>query len=317
MKIHLTSAYAEHNALDTLKEFALLTIENNHLLCDSASDADAIVFVENTQFDDVTFKQLRSHDLVKLHPEKVFMYNEMDRPWNVLPGLFTCMPEHHFDKAQHVAFAYMSTPNPSVNDIFHKNEERRWLYSFMGAMSHPVRRSIMQLSDERGYLKDTSDFNVWHASPAELQARANDYAMVLGGSHFVLCPRGIGTSSIRLYETLEAGRVPVIIGDKWVPPDETDWAFAIRVEENRISSLPELLRAHENEAQARGLAAREAWLENYAPNTIFNTFGDAVEQLAQYRATHDHKSRTFEWNKWMASGALFLRTTKQHLRGLR
>lgn len=120
---------------------------------------------------------------------------------------------------------------------------------------------------------------------------------------------------MRLYETLEAGRVPVIISDQWAPPPETDWGFAIQVEERRTSSIPGLLSSLANEAHDRGEAARQAWLHAYAANTMFNTVGDSLESLMQLNNGRRHRRPTIHLNKWIAGGELLTRTAAQRLRG--
>lgn len=317
MNLYLTSAYDLHPGLDTLLQAVELDSHKNHSICSLPEQADALVFIENTQFDDLLFTQLRKHELVAQYPDKCFMYNEMDRPWDVLPGLYTCMTRSHFKTNRHCAFAYLSTPNQLIKNIFEETYEPRWLYSFMGAMSHHCRRSVMRLKHDRAFLKDTSEFNVWNTSESEMQQRAIDYSRVLGESQFVLCPRGIGSSSIRLYETLEAGRVPVIISDSWVPPSETDWSFAIQVQERRVSSIPKLLESLSSEATERGQAARDAWQTSYAPGSLFNTLGDAIESLATQSAETLHSKSPIQWNKWIASSGLMTRTAVQKLRGQR
>lgn len=316
MKLHLVSAYDVHPGLDTLIQCASEDSVNQHSICASPEESDAIVFVENTQFDDLMFKRLREHKLTKAHLEKVFMYNEMDRPWDVLPGVYTCMTRKHMNALRHRPFPYLSTPNPCISDIHMQPSTRRWLFSFMGAMSHACRRDIMRLKDDQAYLKDTSEFNVWNTSDQELGVRAKDYASVLSGSEFVLCPRGIGTSSIRLYETLEAGRAPVIISDQWSAPEGTDWRFALQVQERQISTLPGLLKSLQSEALERGAAAREAWLASYSPSSLFNSLGDAISSIAEKNG-HSSRPRNAQWNKWVASGGLMTRTAVQKLRGQR
>ncbi|MFK8081043.1 MAG: exostosin family protein [Granulosicoccus sp.] len=320
MKLYLTSAYDIHPGLDTLLDSAALDSHQTHTVCASAEQADAIVLIENTQFDDVLFKHLHEHELLRKWPDKIFMYNEMDRPWDVLPGLYTCMPKKRFNASTQRAFAYLSTPNQYIRDIHLHNPERRWLFSFMGAMSHHCRRRIMRLPTDNACLVDTSGFNVWSASETNRNAAAKEYADVLGASQFILCPRGIGTSSLRLYETLQAGRTPVIISDQWVPPAETDWCFAVRVAEKSIRSLPALLKSLENEATERGQAARVAWLQSYAPETLFNSLGNAIADLQQQRVRLRKHPRAglssvpLAWNKWLASAGLVTRITAQRLR---
>ncbi|MBX2878411.1 MAG: glycosyltransferase family 47 protein [Granulosicoccus sp.] len=317
MNLLLTSAYDVHPGLDTMLQSAQLDQSKTHSLCTDASRADAIVFIENTQFDDILFGRLTNHVWVQEFPDKCFMYNEMDRPWDVLPGLYTCMTRQHRLANRHRAFAYLSTPNASVKTIHEDNYEHRWLFSFMGAMSHHCRRKIMRLSHDRAFMKDTSEFNVWNADEAEMQRRASEYARVLGESLFVMCPRGIGTSSIRLYETLEAGRVPVIVSDDWVPPPEADWSFAVQVQEKRVPSIPKLLESLEQEAIERGALARQTWLQHYAPEALFNTFGDAIESLCAQGNDQMKRKSQLQWNKWVASSGLITRTAMQKLRGQR
>jgi hypothetical protein len=300
--------------LDILRSYAPLDSVGHHQLCTDAAEADAILFVENTQFDDLFFSRLLEHPLVTDYSDKVFMYNEMDRPWDVLPGLYCCLTRRHIDPTRHRAFAYLYSPNPYVSEVYHQTRECRWLYSFMGSMSHACRRPVMRLQHPDGFVRDTSDFNVWTSDPQQLQVRGREYASTLAASQFVLCPRGIGSSSMRLYETLEAGRVPVIISDHWVPPEETDWSFAVQVEERRVSSIPGLLSSMAGEAVQRGEAARQAWLHSYAPDTLFNTVGDSLQSLLDSGNEHTHRRTGFQLNKWLAGGELLTRTTAQRLR---
>ena len=50
-------------------------------------------------------------------------------------------------------------------------------------------------------------------------------------SIFTLCPRGSSPSSVRFWESLSAGTIPVLISDDWALP-EWDW-------DNTIVKIPE------------------------------------------------------------------------------
>lgn len=315
MKLYLTSAYSTHSCLDRLRDYAQLSSSEHHSVCPDPHEADAILFVENTQFDDLLFKTLLKHPLVEKYTDKVFMYNELDRPWDALPGLYCCMTTNAFNPDRHRAFAYLHTPNPYIRDIHEQTLNKRWLYSFVGSMSHSCRRPIIRLLDDSGYVQDTSDFNVWNSHTSELEIRGQSYASILGESEFVLCPRGIGSSSLRLFETMEAGRVPVIISDDWVPPSDIDWSFAIKIEERRISSIPGYLKTMQNESEERGQAARKAWQLHYSPTTLFNTVGNLIDSLL---ASDAHKRRIkhgANLQKWLTTGEVWTRAAAQRLRG--
>lgn len=315
MKLYLTSAYSTHSCLDRFREYAQLSALTNHSVCDEPAEADAILFVENTQFDDLLFKTLLKHPLVSQFADKVFMYNEVDRPWDTLPGLYCCMTTNNVDANRHRAFAYLHSPNPYIADIHEQDIQRQWLYSFMGSMSHSCRRPIMRLRDDSGYVQDTSDFNVWDSHPSVLEFRVQSYADILGASQFVLCPRGIGSSSIRLFETMQAGRVPVIIADDWVAPTETDWSFAIKIEERRIKAIPGYLKTLQHESEERGLAARHAWEQSYAPGTLFNTAGNLLDSLLSSDAHKRRVKHGANLQKWLTTGELLTRAAAQRLRG--
>ena len=117
MKLHLTSAYQSHDLLDRLLELAERDTEGRHELCSSPSEADAILFVENTHYDDYAFRNVSKHPLVARFPSKVFMYNEADKPWCVLPGLYCSMSSRFFKFKRQVGFPYIKTPNQFIWDV--------------------------------------------------------------------------------------------------------------------------------------------------------------------------------------------------------
>jgi hypothetical protein len=284
MKLHLTSAYQEHSALDALIRRAHQDSLQRHQLTSSPDEADAILFVENAQFDDYLYDELASHELALRYPEKTFMYNEADTPWPVLPGLYCCMSGNHFDHTSQIASPYITTPNPFVKYIHSWNAEKRWLYSFVGSSSHRCRKAVLALSEQCGGVMDTSEFDAWNCTEADRHAQGWKFAEHMAQSQFVLCPRGLGPSSARLFEALEAGIAPVIISDQWVPPPHIDWSFAVRVREDQIHTIPARLAAIANESDDRGRAAREAWDLAYAPDRLFNTMAESVGCLLDMRS---------------------------------
>jgi hypothetical protein len=151
----------------------------------------------------------------------------------------------------------------------------------------------MSLSHPRAYLEDTS------ASVTPDQKKqtffmmsydSNDrthYGDILARSKFVLCPRGYACSSWRLFESMKAGRVPVIISDQWVPPAGPTWeSFSIRVRQNHVLQIPEILERHEPNAAIMGRLARKAWEEWFSQEVTFHRIVEWCLHLKQCR--HDH-----------------------------
>ena len=82
---------------------------------------------------------------------------------------------------------------------------------------------------------------------AQLALEADAYAATLQNSCFALCPSGSGPNSIRLWEALGYGSIPVILSDELQLPGPTDlWqAAAVVVPETQaaVAALPEQLEA--------------------------------------------------------------------------
>jgi hypothetical protein len=64
-------------------------------------------------------------------------------------------------------------------------------------------------------------------------------------SKYLLCPRGYGLNSFRLYEAFQLGCVPVIITDKFFLPwtDELNWNdFSVLIDESKIDHIDDVLK---------------------------------------------------------------------------
>jgi hypothetical protein len=281
MRVFLTTAYTQRVALGFLLEASRLDRFKVHRVVDSPDEADAIIFVENAEHQDPVYKRLLRHPLIEKYPSRVFMYNEYDFPYCTLPGLYASMPKRSFNPRKQVAFSYLFKPNEYVSSIFESGMKPDLLYSFTGAPNHKFRRRVLSLSDPRAHIEDTRAYSIWQKSdPAEDLRRRRSYADVMARSKFVLCPRGAGTSSFRFFETLEAGRVPVVISDQWVAPHGPDWKFLLRVKEAELGSIPDVLRAAETESYDRGQEARKCWERWFAPQVVFHHAVEEIEKLS-------------------------------------
>ncbi len=78
------------------------------------------------------------------------------------------------------------------------------------------------------------------------QKRADNYTKTLARSRYSLCPRGIGPSSIRFWESLCAGAIPVVIADDlWLPEIESiNWEECIlSIREKDIERVPDIIKS--------------------------------------------------------------------------
>src|SRR5262249_44306752 len=120
------------------------------------------------------------------------------------------------------------------------------------------------------------------------EAAKRRYSDLLWSARFILCPRGQGTGSIRLFEVLKAGRVPIIISDEYVLPQlrgPTGWSDgALIVGEGAISEIPALIQ-RKMEAWPRMAAnARRIWEENFAEETIIDYLAHNLAMLLEKKS---------------------------------
>ena len=226
------------------------------------AQADLILFTECHQLpSDWRLRAISRSELARSYPDRIVVYNQRDRPWCSLPGIYVNMPRHTFRHQWQVAGSYWHVQDPAQRLDPEFGAEPRYLYTFVGgASSQRSRLAIFRLPpSSRSHVELVEDFAFTNAE------RMRRFAEVLFESAFVLCPRGLGTSTYRLFEVLAAARVPVILSDDWVPPKGPDWdSFSIRWPEARIPELPAELERRQAEAPVMGLRARQAFDEWFA-----------------------------------------------------
>jgi hypothetical protein len=271
----ITSAYEDNEPIQSFLNAARLDKIRTHSLTDNPQEADIILFVENSRYhSDYFFSRLKTHPFVKKYPGKVFMYNPHDKPWLVLPGLYPSMPKQLFAGGCMAAIPHIEIMNPYIECNF--SISPKYLYSFDGTPNSEARRKIFKLQHPRGIVKATYS-NIYGNQPVDIKLK---YAELITESKFVLSPRGTGTSSLRLFETMRAGRVPVIVSDNWVYPKGPCWdEFALFIPERNIKNIPDILEKEEETWKERSLLARENWERFFAFDTIFNYYIDSLLTL--------------------------------------
>jgi len=82
--------------------------------------------------------------------------------------------------------------------------------------------------------------------------RQKYYNNILLESHFTLCPSGTGPNSIRFWEALGAGSIPILLSDNLDLPSHKLWDKSIiRISENDCMQLPSLINDIFNEIEER------------------------------------------------------------------
>ena len=288
MKLHATTAMREPGVATYLPLFKRLAEQDRfgvHTLCDDPEQADLILFLDGHQhYRDLELNAIRRHPLVTRFREKAFVYSEVDQPWCAMPGLYVAMPKSSFDPQRQRACAYVSLPNNYVAPGPEPDAASALLFSFMGRKGNRTRDRILGLSHPRALIADTSAADFFGSQTEEIDQQKRRYAEVIARSKFVLCPRGAGPSSFRVFETMAAGRVPVILSDEWVPPAGPDWAnCAVFSPEKRVEEVGAILEKHEEHFPRMAAAARREWEEWFAPEALFHRMTEALKEIVETR----------------------------------
>jgi len=139
-------------------------------------------------------------------------------------------------------------------------KKRKILYSFRGGYNDKymsdIRLKIFQLEKKDDVVIENS--GGWHFEEAVYGGNTNikkdkkTYNQLLLDSRFSLCPSGSGPNSIRFWESLGAGSIPVLLSDSLDLPPHDLWEKSIvRVKEQDLDKLDEVLREVDNEEERR------------------------------------------------------------------
>jgi hypothetical protein len=224
---------------------------------------------------------------------RMFVFSQDDNPIPWAPGVFASLAASHPDvaRARGGFYVYHTHYEPDLAGALdpRPNCKPEFLWCFAGSSATwpQVREPLLALNDERGLTIDTADWNRHHRWQFEGPGRSarsdalQSYASKLHQAKFIVCPRGAGLSSVRLFEAMRAGKCPVIVSDGWLAPPFVDWeSCAVRIPESDLHHLPELLREREQDAAVLGACARRTWEQRYAPAAMLLTLAEACIDIA-------------------------------------
>jgi hypothetical protein len=267
----------------------------HHVVVDHPHLADLVIFAEYFGAG-IHFERLRALPVVKRYRDKCFIFcsNRLVVPF--LPGVYASV-EQRWSSARTCGGFYLGVPKNEFTTFTAPDHELPYLFSFMGSIEHaPVRRDLAQLRHPRGFFQNASEefaqLLQWKMSQREQRDYFRRYAELTKASKFVLCPRGVGVSTLRLFETMRMGRVPVILSDGWVPPVGPDWdKFSLRVREADFEEIPQLLEAHEPMAVQMGMLARREWEQWFSEEVAFHRVVEYCLALKQKRRVPEALAR--------------------------
>lgn len=242
--------WAHSNFLRVLHA-ANISMGDGNSMADHPRDADIIMFVEAgyTFQSDITLSPL-----YRAYAEKSVVLDFQDNPFPVLPGLYVGLNQRQSEDKRFKSGFYIRVAGNRCFKTFEAQSPcPDILFSFVGcADSCPALRGrILDLNHPRAIVQKQS---------SKQSDNDANYLETIYRSQFVLAPRGFGPSSWRLFETMRAGRVPVIVSDDWVPPEGIAWNnISVRIPEREVEKIPEILESLESRSEHMGIQARREW----------------------------------------------------------
>jgi hypothetical protein len=281
MRIYLpTVGLPPHtSAVREFEQLARMSSTRRHELVSDPDSADVLMYTECHQLGDpISLNRIRRTEEFRTYRDKIVVFDQRPRAYCSMPGLYTSVPWRSLHPQYQIPWSY----HQITDQPYSADDEPDLLFSFVGTiMSHPCRPPLLGLAHPRGLVRQVEGHVPWHTDDEGFEDRKTYFAETLRRSAFVLCPRGRATSSFRFYETLAAGRVPVVMADDWIPPWGIDFSeFAIRWPERSVAGLVEFLERHEDRGREMGLRAREVYETRFAPEVMWDNIGDALAPLA-------------------------------------
>jgi Exostosin family len=287
--VHLLSAAPAgperaHLDLKCLQASARIDRFGVHHAVDRPEDAQLILFVETSVHAGHYFERVKRHPLYRARPGDCYLYCSTDRFVPMLPGVYAAVERSWYWPAWTRPGHYVNVIETGLIRYDPAPAERKYLYSFIGAaQSSAVRRRVLTTLRRPDALLVDTQLRSLDRGDLTQEDYERRYVDSVRASAFVLCPAGYGPSSFRLFESMMLGRAPVIISDEWVAPIGPDWeSCSIRVAQDELEVIPELLRRRSADATAMGEAARAVWLDWFSEAVSFHRVVESCLELVPF-----------------------------------
>jgi len=112
---------------------------------------------------------------------------------------------------------------PHYNGVFNKEDivrynKRKYITSFIGSsLTHNIRKELFNLNNDKNIvIRDTGNW-FYEKNLTDKEKYLEKFKEFLLNSKLSLCPQGTGPSTIRLYESMAVGSIPIVFNDVKVP----------------------------------------------------------------------------------------------------
>jgi hypothetical protein len=300
LRLHFVSIdSATHDERDFYNQ-SLTTSNQDVVVCDKPADADWILLTDFSVPEQ--FGLVRKHPTVIEFPRKSIIVTECDQPVEILPGryssgLHSCSISPFVDGWY---YPYLNERFPNQQILLSQDTspvEKNHLAAFLGYPSHIIRHRLatmfahypdMDIIVTKGYhhFEENDDL--------DSEAAQKLYVDALQKSHFSICPRGRGPSTMRLFDSMRFGVPPVIISDEWTQPSLVDWeSCSLRIKEKHLGELHKILLQHKDSSREMGQNAKKIFQQHFAAECLGKTLRNALDHLSNSLASPPDLSSWF------------------------
>jgi hypothetical protein len=271
-KVHLLSAYPNSVHVSVPEWLVAHSNPKTQTFTSNPCEADLILFAETYDGSDPYFFSVALHPIFRRFPHKCVLYHISDTPYTLCRTISPSVESIHVNSRCRRAFSYVVRihENTALSGVGSLSHPTKYLFSFIGDPStYPIRNELLKLQHPRALLRASSGVSAMGMTAAAREAFHRRFIDDMLDSLFVLCPRGIGATSMRLFEAMELGRAPVIIADSWLPVADLPWRdFALFIKEKDVHHIPAILERHLDKGVAMGLRARLVWEQYFGPENV-------------------------------------------------
>jgi hypothetical protein len=180
------------------------------------------------------------------------------------------------DQQKKIWYSFVGSYNPNV----YISKVRQEIYTMPHSQDAVVHRTNEWHFEKEVYHEQIHGKQVSERYKEFLDTQRRQYQSILANSRFSLCPSGSGPSSIRLWESMAAGAIPVILSDTLELPleDQINWNdCSVRIPEEYIRDLPKILESISPENET---TLRENCLKVF--NTLCGIYGTSMLTTIKY-----------------------------------
>ena len=294
------------------------SFSRNYTFTNSWDDADVVLVASaGNMFGKHMLRFCRSEPY-KRYRNKCYAISVTDVEYATLPGLYTSVKDEKFGVGYSAPMHYVTSNVARWGWDPLRWEDRDVPVSFIGSSAtHPVRAELFKVHwPEGSVIEDvwTKGAKPWWSNDASfIRERQERYGAVMQRTQYALCPRGRSANSIRIYEAMEAGCVPLIVADEICLPSGPEWdRFTIRVSEDAVDFLSETLSNREDN-ETKGKLAREAWEQHFAPEKALDYLMVLLYGITQSNV--DERNRIAKRNQIVAQVHAMLSRARQWTKG--